>query len=140
VGLGSSFLLMKPKNEARLLLRGLGDSAFFSSLGASSVTAGVSSAGLSSAATSSAALGASSAGFSSFLAGAAGLKLSMVDLYVSDSVTVATSSLASAILSFSWATQLSRSAVEAALKVCLLPLEEKWNLLVPSVSGSVASD
>lgn len=54
-------------------------------------------------------------------------------------MTVATSSLASAILSFSWETQLSRSAALAALKVCLLPLEVRWNLWEPSVSGSVAS-
>lgn len=47
--------------------------------------------------------------------------------------------MASAILSFSWETQLSRSATVAALKVCLLPLEVKWNLCEPSISGSVAS-
>lgn len=73
--LGSSFLLMKPKNEARLLLEGLGDSAFSSGL-VSSTLAGSSGLGASSAASS--ALGAS-AGFSS-LAGTAGLKLSTVFL------------------------------------------------------------
>lgn len=50
-----------------------------------------------------------------------------------------TSSLASAIFSLSWLTQLSRSAVLAALNVCLRPLAEKWNLLAPSVVGSLAS-
>lgn len=56
---------------------------------------------------------------------AAGLSDSSVFLYVSDSATVVTSSLASAILSFSWATQLSRSGVDVALKLCLLPLAVK---------------
>ena len=47
--------------------------------------------------------------------------------------------MASVILAFSWATQLSRSAAEVALKVCLWPLAVKWNLLLPSVTGSEAS-
>lgn len=99
--------------------------------GASSAAAGVSSATLG---VSSTFL--SSTGFSSFLTG---LKEAMVDLYFSDSVTVLASSLASAIFSLSWATQLSRSAWEAALKVCLWPLEDRTNLLGPSVVGSAAS-
>lgn len=53
---------------------------------------------------------------------------------------MAESSLASVILSLSWETQLSRSAVVAALKLCLLPLEVRVNLWVPSTTGSEASD
>ena len=107
--------------------------ALGSSLGAASPSLGDSSA------LASSALAGSSAGAASLATTGAGLKLSTVFLKASDSVTVAASSLASAILSFSWATQPSRSVAEAALKLCLLPLEVKWNLLVPSTSGSLAS-
>lgn len=130
----SSFL-PKPKKEVRLRLaeRRLGSSSLGSSLGAASPSLGDSSA------LASSALAGSSAGAASLATTGAGLKLSTVFLKASDSVTVAASSLASAILSFSWATQPSRSVAEAALKLCLLPLEVKWNLLVPSTSGSLAS-
>ena len=52
---------------------------------------------------------------------------------------MAASSLASAILALIWATQLSRSAELAALKVCFWPLALKWNFWAPSVAGSEAS-
>jgi len=130
----SSFLppRMLPKMEARLreTERRLG-SSFFSSLGGSSLASSPSLA------TSS--LAGSSTFFSSFFGGGAGLKASSVFLYVSLSLTDSPSSLASAILAFSWATQLSRSAALLALKVCLWPLATMWNLLAPSVLGSEAS-
>lgn len=145
-----------PKMEVRFLLAerlrssvlaSLASSLAGSSLGVSSATAAVAgAASVSAAGVSSMALGVSSAflsstflsstTFSSFLAG---VKEAMVDLYFSDSVTVFASSLASAIFSFSCAIQLSRSACVAALKVCLWPLEDRTNLLGPSVVGSAAS-
>lgn len=103
-------------------------SAAPSAAGVSSAALGVSSAFLSSAFSSF---------FSSFLT--AGEKEARVALYCSDSVTVLASSLASPILSLIWLTQLSRSAVLPALKVCLCPLEDRTNLLGPSVVGSAAS-
>lgn len=140
-----------PKMEARLLLvdflpssalTSLAASSLASSLGASVVAAAGVSASVAAAGVSSAALGVSSvffsSAFSSFLA-TTGVKEARVVLYFSDSTTVLASSLASAIFSLSWDTQLSRSAAVGALKVCLWPLEVRTNLLGPSVVGSAAS-
>lgn len=119
--LASSFLPKErpPKRLFRFLLKAglvstaLGSSTAGVSVATASVAAGV-SAGVSAATTG--------AGVASFLTMGVGLKLSTVFLKPSDSVTVVASSLASAILSFSCATQLSRSAALADLKVCLWPL------------------
>lgn len=136
--LRSSFLVSAPSSLASSLVS---PSAVSVVAAAVSVAAAPSAAGV-----SSAALGASvsaflSSAFSSFFSSflTAGEKEARVALYCSDSVTVWASSLASAILSLIWLTQLSRSAALPALKVCLCPLEDRTNLLGPSAVGSTAS-
>ena len=117
---------------------------FFSSFAGSAAGAAASAAGASAAASATGSAAAASAGAAAgsstgLGSGFLGFSAASVSLYFSDSLTASAAALASAILALISATQPSRSALLAALNVCLWPLVDRTNLWSFSATGSSAS-